>query len=146
MLFTQRSDYGLRAAIELAMAWGGPALPAAEIARRGDLPAPFARKALARLAAAGVAHARRGRHGGFELARPPHEIMVSEVLAPLQELASVRCLSQRDAPPCPVAEIDACATRRAWRLVQLRIHEALESLTLAELLAAAPRPGGETPQ
>lgn len=135
MLFTQRSDYGLRAALELAAAWGGPALPAADVARLGDLPEAFARKALGRLAAAGVARARRGRNGGFALSRPPGEIRVAEILEPLQDLAPVRCMSRRSAPPCPVAETDACATRRAWRMIESRIHESLQSMTLADLLA-----------
>lgn len=141
MLFTRRSDYGLRAALELAANWGGPPLPAAELARRGDLPEPFARKALARLAAAGVARAHRGRRGGFELARPPRQIAVREILEPLQDLASVDCLSAEGASPCPFAEADACSTRRAWQLVQSRLDAAMTDLTLADLQQAAASPG-----
>lgn len=137
MLFTRRSDYGLRAALELAACWGCEPLPAAELARRGDLPEPFARKALARLAAAGVARARRGRNGGYELARPPQQIPVREVLEPLQDLAPVDCLSKEDAPPCPLSESDACSTRRAWQLVQSRLDAAMTDLTLADLQVAA---------
>ena len=135
MLFTQESDYGLRAALELAAAWGEPPIPAAELARRGELPAEFARKVLQRLARAGVAEARRGRSGGFTLARAPEYVSVRDVVQPLQELAPVRCLARDgDNETCPVAAIDACATRRAWQAIDERVDDALGSLTLADLL------------
>jgi Rrf2 family protein len=106
-----------------------------ELARRGDLPAEFARKVLQQLARAGIADARRGRAGGFTLARAPEKISVRDVVQPLQELAPVRCLARSgDEEPCPVAEVDACATRRAWKAIDERVLEALGSLTLADLL------------
>lgn len=141
MLFTQGSDYGLRAALELAAAWGDPPIPASELARRGDLPAEYARKVLQQLARAGVAEATRGRSGGFTLARPPERISVRDVVQPLQELAPVRCLARGDdEEPCQVAQVDACATRRAWLAIDERVLEALGSLTLADLLTRMTSP------
>jgi Rrf2 family protein len=142
MLFTQGSDYGLRAALELAASWGEPPVTAAELARRGDLPEPFARKVLARLSSAGIARARRGRSGGFTLSRAPDQVSVRDVVEPLQELAPVRCLSNAEIEdPCPVAAVDACATRRAWQAIDERVLGALGSLTLAELLVRMHPPG-----
>lgn len=68
MIFTTRSDYGLRAALELAARYGEAPLSPRRIAADGRLPEPFVRKILQDLSAAGIAAARRGR-GGDELAR-----------------------------------------------------------------------------
>lgn len=142
MLFTQGSDYGLRAALELAAAWGEPPIPAAELARRGDLPAEYARKMLQQLARGGIVAAQRGRAGGFTLALPPDRISVRDVVQSLQELAPVRCLARGDDDaPCPVAAVDACATRRAWLAIDERVLEALGSLSLADLLTRMQLPG-----
>lgn len=69
MIFTTRSDYGLRAALELAARYGEGPLSARRIAADGRLPEPFVRKILQDLSAAGIASPRRGRGGGYELAR-----------------------------------------------------------------------------
>ena len=71
MIFTKRSDYGLRAALELAAGYGDGTMSAHRIATEGGLPEPFVRKLLQELARAGLATSSRGRHGGYELTKPP---------------------------------------------------------------------------
>jgi Rrf2 family protein len=159
MIFTKRSDYGLRAAMELAAGYGSGPMSARQIARRGNLPEPFVRKLLQELAQAGLANSERGRNGGYMLARSPAEVTVRATLEAFETLAPVPCLdtangtrltraaTEPGAQPAPSAEaaLDdeactlaisefSCPTRAAWHLVDRKVRATLEAMTLDDLL------------
>ena len=153
MIFTKRSDYGLRAAMELAAGYGCGPLSARQIAQRGNLPEPFVRKLLQELARAGLANSERGRHGGYVLAHAPGHVTVRETLEAFETLAPVPCLdpanvpevereqsfagnggtSGEDACTLDIAEF-SCPARAAWHLVDRRVRATLEAMTLDDLL------------
>ncbi len=160
MIFTKRVDYGLRAAMELAAGYGSAPLSARRIARRGGLPEPFVRKLLQQLARAGLADSQRGRCGGYLLARPPDRITVRETLEAFETLAPVPCLDPANLPvavsPRPVSPIGSapedetcaldisecsCPTRAAWHLVDTKLRETLDAMSLDDLLAEVRRRG-----
>jgi len=136
MLLTKRSDYGLRAAIELAAHHGDGARSAGWIAERGHLPEPFVKKLMQDLAAAEVVIPVRGRGGGYALSRPPQAVSVRQVVAAFESLSPVRCLEAIWArePDCKVERHAPCPMRPVWGLVAQRLLEALDGLTLADLL------------
>jgi len=153
MIFTKRSDYGLRAAMELAAGYGCGPLSARQIAQRGNLPEPFVRKLLQELARAGLANSERGRHGGYVLANAPDRVTVRETLEAFETLAPVPCLdpakvpeverarsfagngvaSGEDACTLDIAEFN-CPARAAWNLVDRKVRATLDALTLDDLL------------
>ena len=147
MIFTKRSDYGLRAVLELAASYHRGPLSAREIARRGGLPEPFVKKLLQRLAAARIVQALRGRRGGYALTRAPEHISLLEVLEAFEDLAPVSCLqlqlqhlptdavpTEGDAPCAAEVEEEACPVRAAWAMVDRRMRETLQTITLVDLL------------
>jgi len=143
MIFTKRSDYGLRAALELAAGYGGGTMSAHQIATEGNLPEPFVRKLLQELGRAGLASSSRGRYGGYRLTKPPSEVTVRETLEAFETLAPVPCLVCPDDGPEDLVDDDACAidveenrcpTRAAWHLVDEKVRETLDNLTLSDLL------------
>jgi len=141
VIFTKRSDYGLRAVLELAGHYSEGPLSAREIAERGGLPEPFVKKLLQQLAVAQMARAVRGRGGGYVLAKSPKEISLRAVLEAFEELAPVSCLrraSKRKTPStaaCAVELMESlCATRAAWEFVDRHVRATLEAITLADLL------------
>ena len=149
MIFTKKSDYGLRAVLELAASYGRGPLSAREIAQRGGLPDPFVRKLLQRLAEARIVEAARGRRGGYALTKDPEDISLLEVLEAFEDLAPVRCLQHPPAHatgkpseaeveaenPCAAeVEEERCPARAAWTLIDRRLRQALRTITLAELL------------
>ena len=129
MIFTKRSDYGLRAALELAAGYGSGTMSAHQIATEGSLPEPFVRKLLQELARAGLASSSRGRHGGYRLTKPPSQMTVRETLEAFETLAPVPCLVCTDDALEDPGDDDACGIDVAESVFTAPMVEC----TLAEL-------------
>lgn len=82
MQLTQHTDFGLRLLIVLARRGEAIALPA--FAADQGLSYNHVAKVAQELVRAGLAISHRGRNGGIELARPPAEISVGDVVRVLE--------------------------------------------------------------
>jgi Rrf2 family protein len=74
-----RTDYALRAVLELAASPDGP-LTTDELSSRQGIPTSYLGSILAELRKADVVRARRGHDGGWTLARPAAEISLADVI------------------------------------------------------------------
>jgi Rrf2 family protein len=89
----------------------------------------------------------RGAHGGYELARPPETIQMSEVLRALEgPIAPMLCASE-DPEHATVCDRSArCTVNVLWVRVRDAVTGALDSMTVADLVPprvvhiAAPAP------
>src|SRR5215472_13077565 len=79
MRLSARSDYALRAVIELAAAGTGH-VTADQLARTQVIPGKFLEAILTQLCRAGLVRSQRGPEGGFWLARPADEISLADVI------------------------------------------------------------------
>ena len=142
MMFSTRSEYGVRVMIQLGRRHGAGPVSLAEVAESEQLPLAYLEQLIARLRKAELVSSTRGAHGGYELARAPEKITMAQVVEALEgTLAPMQCLTD------PVThrvlcnhELDAdesCATKLLWTRVQGGITRALEQTTLAELVAFA---------
>jgi Rrf2 family cysteine metabolism transcriptional repressor len=142
MMFSTRSEYGVRVMIQLGRRYGAGPISLAEVADLEQLPLAYLEQLIARLRKAELVTSTRGAHGGYELARAPKAITMAEVVQALEgNLAPMQCLSD------PVTsrvlcnhELDAdesCATKLLWTRVQGSVSRALEQTTLAELVSFA---------
>ena len=84
MRFSMKTEYGVRAIVELAANAGRGALQSGEIARRQSIPGPFLDQVLMTLRRAGLVTSTRGPRGGHTLARRPDEIRLDEVITCLE--------------------------------------------------------------
>lgn len=75
-----KTDYALRAALELAAADGEKPVKAETIATAQQIPPRFLEKILNDLRRAGIVESRRGVEGGHLLAAPADEIHVADVI------------------------------------------------------------------
>src|SRR6202165_4784073 len=80
MRFSMKTEYGVRAVLELASHAGRGALQSSEIARRQGIPGPFLDQVLVILRRAGFITSTRGPRGGHDLASPPQEIRLDQVI------------------------------------------------------------------
>jgi Rrf2 family protein len=92
---SKRGGYALRALIDFGLApeLGRPLVQVSELASRERLPIKFLEQIL--MQAAGYIESRRGKHGGYLLARPPENISVGQVVRLIDgPLAPIACVSQ----------------------------------------------------
>ena len=80
MRVSAKSDYALRALIELAGRDGGTPVSAEELGKRQDIPHGFLQTILADLRRAGVVRSQRGQSGGWQLAKAATEVNVADVI------------------------------------------------------------------
>src|SRR5438445_13730975 len=142
MMFSTKTEYGVRVMVELARRSGEDPVPLAEIASRGDLPLAYLEHLVARLRKAGLVDSRRGSRGGYLLARSPTEITMAEVVEALEgAIAPIECISEapdgsivcsRESDPAHV-----CPTKLLWTRVRFAIVRTLQETTLADVVLSA---------
>ena len=111
-MLTMKAKYALRALTTLAR-HGGKPLPAHQLAERAQVPESFLEVILSDLRRAGYVASKRGLQGGHQLAKPPEQIGLGDLIRSIDgPLAPIRCASltaYRACSDCP--DPDACATR-----------------------------------
>src|SRR6201994_3588494 len=107
-MLTNKGKYGLKAMVHLAgMPPGQPAL-VADIAAANAIPKKFLDAILGELRTSGFVHSKKGRGGGYVLARRPEEIFVGDIVRALDGmLAPIGCASRNFYRRC-----EDCATDR----------------------------------
>src|SRR3954453_6984061 len=80
MRVSAKSDYALRALIELAGRKDGGPVSAEELGRAQDIPHGFLQAILADLRRAGVVMSQRGQSGGWRMGRPAEDVSVADVI------------------------------------------------------------------
>jgi len=137
MRVSTRSDYGLRALIELAGNFGGGPLQSSEIALRRHIPEQYLDQLLTTLRKAGFIRSVRGPAGGHELLRDPKEVSVFEVITTLEgSLAPVAWL---DEPPELTDHPHQCGQREIWERIRDSATQILASYSIADLLEREPQ-------
>jgi len=130
MKFTTKARYGLRAAFVLAQNWGSPTA-LKDIASSQQLAEKYLEQLLTSLKKAGIVETVRGSQGGYSLTKRPSEITVNQVIIALEgDLAITDC--QRDGVAC--TEESTCATKKIWARISNAVTEALQSVTLQDML------------
>ena len=130
MRISAKTDYAVRAAIELAAATGTEPIPAERIATAQTIPLNFLENILSEMHTAGIVRSQRGADGGYRLARPAQEITIAEVIrADEGPLATVRGAKPEDAAyPGAAHELP-----RVWIAVRKNLRNVVEHVTLSDV-------------
>lgn len=86
MKLSSRSEYGIRALLELARRRGQGPVQSREIAERQQIPEAYLNQLLLTLRKAGIVRSLRGPAGGHLLARTPDRVTLAEVVGALEGL------------------------------------------------------------
>jgi Rrf2 family cysteine metabolism transcriptional repressor len=131
MKLSTRSRYGLRAALELALAYGQKPLQIKTIAKHEDISSKYLEQLMSILKTAGIVRSIRGPKGGYLLAKEPKDIKLSEVFLTLEgPILSVECLEHKE----HCARCSDCVTRNVWMKIQNAMLEVLESMNMQDLV------------
>jgi Rrf2 family protein len=135
-MWTKKGKYGLKALLHLAAMPPGRTALSAEIAAAHALPQKFLEAILLELKNAGFVLSRKGKHGGYALARPAAEIPIGNVVRALEgPLAPIACASHtsyRRCEDCPDEE--GCAVHMLTVDVRNAIADVLDGTSVQDML------------
>lgn len=136
-MLSQKCKYALQALMALAKEANGKLLLVSEIAEQENLPKKFLEAILLELNRNGLVRSRRGRGGGYALAKPADLITFGQIIrimdGPLAPLACVSVNYYRRCDECK--DEQACEIRRVMRRVRDAVANELDGTSLAKALA-----------
>jgi Rrf2 family iron-sulfur cluster assembly transcriptional regulator len=128
MKLTTRGHYSVKALLDLSLQSGGLPTSVKAIAQRQDLPAPYLEKLLIELRRSGIVVSVRGAQGGYQLAHPPAQISLGQILEAVGESI--------DPLPHHIPDIEQAedwVTFSLWNRLHQKMQEALYSISLEDL-------------
>ena len=136
MRVSAKTDYAIRAALELAAAPDEKPVKGERISKAQAIPLRFLENILMQLRHAGLVESRRGADGGYRLARPASDVTLADVIRAIDgPLAGVSGVRPESLGFDGVAE----PMRDVWIAVRASLRGVLERVTLADVV------GGELP-
>lgn len=130
MRVSAKTDYAVRALLELAVAGDGP-VKGERLAQAQAIPLKFLENILTDLRHAGIVRAQRGAEGGYWLARDPTEVTLGEVIRAVDgPLASVRGQAPEDVAYDGAAE----NLRVVWVALRASMRSVVDEVTLADVV------------
>ncbi len=136
-MLTKKGKYGLKAMVHLAGLEPGELAQVADIAQTNSISKKFLDHILTALRNAGLVYSKKGKGGGYALARPAHEIRVGAIVRALDgPLAPIPCASVTAFRPCEDCDdLKSCSVRIIMVEARNAIASVLDHTTLAEMRA-----------
>lgn len=134
MRVSAKSDYALRALIEIASrAEDGP-ISAEALGKAQDIPHGFLQAILADLRRAGVVLSQRGQSGGWRFARDPNTVSVADVIRAVDgPLVSVYGLRPESVEYDESSEV----LQRVWIAARSALRDVFEQVSIRQLADGA---------
>jgi Rrf2 family protein len=133
-MLTAKGKYGLKALVHLAHFPPGELALVSNIAAANNIPKKFLDAILGDLRNAGIVQSRKGKGGGYRLARLPEEIKVGSIVRVLDgPLAPISCASHTRYEACDDCDVATCQVRHTMLNVRNAIAEVLDRTTLAQM-------------
>ena len=133
-MLTNKGKYGLKALVHLAQLPPGQLALVNDIAVANHIPKKFLDAILGKVRTAGLVQSRKGKGGGYRLARLPEDIRVGSIVRVLDgPLAPIPCASRTRYEACDDCDVNTCQVRHIMLDVREAIAEVLDHRTLAEM-------------
>jgi Rrf2 family protein len=137
MKLSKKGEYALRSLINLGIAqeMKHKLVQASELAENEQLPVKFLEQILQVMREAGIVESRRGKFGGYCLAKPANKILIGEVVRLIDgPLAPIGCVSQTAYEPCTCPDEAHCGLRMLMLDVRNAIADILDRYSLADVV------------
>lgn len=133
-MLTAKGKYGLKALVHMSQMQPGQLALATEMASANNIPKKFLDAILGELRNAGIVQSRKGKGGGYRLARPAEEVKVGAIVRVLDgPLAPIPCASHTRYEACDDCDVETCQVRHMMLDVRNAIAEVLDKTTLAQM-------------
>jgi len=132
MKITYKSDYALKAVLDLALRHEGrEPVSIHDTAKRIDAPVKFLEQIYSGLKTHGIIESRRGSSGGYLLAKTPEKITVGEIIRLIEgPTEPISCIKQ-DYTGCD--EMYTCVFRSIWEDIHNATSHILDNVDFKEL-------------
>lgn len=131
MRITYRGDYALKTILDLVMYSQNGPVTIHELAKRSDIPIKFLEQILLDLKRGGFVESRRGKVGGYLLARRPQEIKLGDVIrfidGPIEPIACI----EKKYSGCD--DTYKCVFREIWQKVGKATSDIVDNITFEDL-------------
>ncbi len=131
MRLTTKGRYAVTAMLDLALNSGQGPVSLADISARQEISLSYLEQLFSRLRQHGLVSSVRGPGGGYRLMRPLAEIAVAQIIDAVNE--SVDATNCGGAGNCQQGEV--CLTHYLWSDLSAQIHQFLNGISLADLVA-----------
>lgn len=130
VIFSKKCELALQAVLFLSAHENGKCYSAIEISNEIDIPKEFTSKILQSLTESGIIQSKKGKSGGFCLAKPANEIRLIEIVESIDGLEMFRsCVL--GFPGCSVEE--PCPVHNKWGALREETLKMLSDQNLEEL-------------
>lgn len=131
MRITYKGDYALKAMLDLTLHHDIGIVTIHEMAKHADIPIKFLEQVLLDLKKGGFVESRRGKVGGYLLAKPPSKIKLGEIIrfidGPTEPIA---CL-EKGYTGCKDAY--GCVLKKIWAKVASQTSDIIDNVTFEDL-------------
>lgn len=133
MRITYKGDYAVKAVLDLALHYDiNNLVTIHELAKYADIPIKFLEQVLLDLKRGGFVESRRGKIGGYLLARPPSKIRLGEIIRFVDgPIEPIGCVEKRYSG-CNDAY--KCVLRTIWRDVAKATSDIVDNVTFEDLV------------
>ena len=134
-MLSRKAKYAIKALLALADSEPGEPVRISDLARAEQIPPKFLELILLGLRNQGILRSRKGKGGGYLLARDPSEIYLGQIVRMFDgPLAPVPCASQTAYVPCADCRNEAvCGVHLAMKEVRDVTARVLDGTSLASL-------------
>ncbi|MDZ4788893.1 MAG: Rrf2 family transcriptional regulator [Blastochloris sp.] len=140
MKLSKRGEYALRALISLGLAHrsGQELLQLNALCERENIPKGFLEQIFLQLREASYIQAKRGKYGGYYLAKTPETISMGAIVRLVDgPLAPLGCVSQTQYEKCSCPDEATCGLRMLMLDVRNAVANILDRYTLGHVLDVA---------
>jgi len=132
MKITYKGDYALKTILDLAAHFGNAPVAIHDLSKRLDIPTKFLEQILLDLKRAGFVESRRGKVGGYSLAKEPAGITLGEVVRFVDgPIGPIACVAKKYSG-CHDSE--SCVFKSIWGQVNNSTSKIIDNITFADLL------------
>ena len=138
MKITTRASYTVRALLDLAQnSEDGRPVRLSDISLREGISHSYLEQLFNQLKKVGVVRGKKGPGGGYVLNKAPGEVLVGDVIRAVEGDEKLFLCTEETVGEDPCSRYPYCTTHHLWERLSFRVHEFLNSITLADLLRDA---------
>jgi len=131
MRITYKGDYALKTILNLAVHYGAGPVTIHELAQRADTPIKFLEQILLDLKRGGFVESRRGKIGGYILAKPPSKIKLGDVVRYIDgPIEPISCTGDKYSG---CKDLYSCIYRNIWKDVATATSDIIDKVNFKDL-------------